>query len=162
MDSTTISMVSACTALVASIAGPIVTLAVARKQFSASVLSANRQKWVESFRDLLAELVSQIVAVVFVKKGHHESWDMDVEAASTNPDVLKRIERLALLFWKIRLLLNPNKQPHQELCAAIEAVLEKLKKHEVNQTEIRASVEQITQLAQTILSQEWERVKRGV
>jgi len=69
MDPLLISLVSACTALVASIVGPIVTLTVARRQFSANVLSANRQKWIETLRDMLAELISLMVAVLVVKAG---------------------------------------------------------------------------------------------
>jgi hypothetical protein len=57
MDPLLISLVSACTALVASIVGPFVTLAVARRQFSATALSANRQKWIESLRDMLAHAI---------------------------------------------------------------------------------------------------------
>ena len=37
MDSSVISFVASCTALVASVFGPLVTLAVARRQFAASV-----------------------------------------------------------------------------------------------------------------------------
>ena len=48
MDPLLIGVISACTALVASIVGPIVTLSVARRQFNATVLSANRQRWIES------------------------------------------------------------------------------------------------------------------
>jgi hypothetical protein len=58
MDPVFISLVSACTALVASIVGPMVTLSVAKRQINASVLSANRQRWIESLRDLVAELIS--------------------------------------------------------------------------------------------------------
>ncbi len=61
------SLISAGTALVASIAGPWVTLTVARRQFSANVVSANRQKWIETMRDLLAELVSLIVGALVTK-----------------------------------------------------------------------------------------------
>ena len=43
MDALLISLVSAATALVASIIGPVVTLSVAKRQFNATVLSANRQ-----------------------------------------------------------------------------------------------------------------------
>jgi len=40
----TVSLVSASTALVASIVGPIITLTVARRQFNATVISTSRQK----------------------------------------------------------------------------------------------------------------------
>ena len=75
MDPLLLSLVSACTALVASIAGPLVTLSVSRRQFSASVLSANRQKWIETLRDQLAEVISLIVAALIVKNRFKDRWD---------------------------------------------------------------------------------------
>jgi len=51
IDALTLSFISACTALVASIIGPMVTLLVARRQFGATVLSANRRKWIEALRN---------------------------------------------------------------------------------------------------------------
>ena len=66
MDPVLISLISASTALVASVIGPFVTLTVAKRQFNATVLSANRQKWIETLRDLLAELISVLVAVFVV------------------------------------------------------------------------------------------------
>jgi hypothetical protein len=53
IDATLVSFVSALTALVASIAGPIITLYVARSQVKAAVRSANRQRWIDEFRDLI-------------------------------------------------------------------------------------------------------------
>ena len=61
VDATLVSFVSALTALIASIAGPIVTLYVARSQFKVSVRSANRQRWIEEFRDRLARFSAEIV-----------------------------------------------------------------------------------------------------
>ena len=48
MDPQIVSLVSACTALVASIAGPLATLRVSRRQFDATVLSTGRQKWIDA------------------------------------------------------------------------------------------------------------------
>jgi hypothetical protein len=75
MDSLLISLVSACTALVASVVGPVVTLAVAKRQFNANVLSANRQKWIETLRDMLAELISLLVSALVIKSGWKDKWD---------------------------------------------------------------------------------------
>jgi len=61
LDPLLISLVSAATALVASVVGPLVTLAVARRQFNATVISANRQKWIEALRDLLSHLAQSIL-----------------------------------------------------------------------------------------------------
>lgn len=162
MDSLVISMVSAATALVASIVGPVVTLAVARRQFNANVLSANRQRWMESLRDLVSELISQVVAVMVVKKRRNDSWNEDPGTAAEDPELLRRIERMVLIHWKIRLLLNPAKPPHEQLSRELEAILERLKEREVSQQDTRMSVERITRLAQTILLGEWDRVKKGV
>ena len=49
-------LIVATTALTASVLGPFVTLTVARRQFRATVVSSNRQKWIDTFRDRLAEL----------------------------------------------------------------------------------------------------------
>ena len=51
-----LSLITATTALVASIMSPFVTLSVARRQFRANVISTNRQRWIETFRDRLSEL----------------------------------------------------------------------------------------------------------
>ena len=55
-----VTLVSASTALVASIIGPIVTLTVARRQYNATVISTSRQKWIEALRDTLASKTSRV------------------------------------------------------------------------------------------------------
>jgi len=94
MDPLTISLVSACTALVASIVGPLVTLAVARRQFNATVLSANRQKWIETLRDLLAEAISLIVAALVIKSRYKDQWNEGRTAFEGNPALLEKLQRL--------------------------------------------------------------------
>ena len=60
VDAAPVSLISAFTALVASIAGPFVTLYVARTQMRVTVRSANRQRWIEEFRELIAQFCSEI------------------------------------------------------------------------------------------------------
>src|SRR4029450_6123223 len=107
MDSLMISLVSACTALVASIGGPLVTLAVARRQFNATVLSANRQKWIETLRDMLAELISLLIAAVVVKAKWKDKWDHGRGPFIADQKLLDKLQRIVLAQSKIRLLLNP-------------------------------------------------------
>ena len=108
MDSALLSLISACTALVASIAGPFVALIVAKRNFNATVLSANRQKWIESLRDMLAELISLLIAALVVKAKWKDKWDRGRGALIGEPALLEKVERLVLAQTKIRLLLNPN------------------------------------------------------
>ena len=67
IDPVLVSLVSAATALVASITGPAVTLYIGRAQIRAAVLSANRQKWIDGFRDTVASFCSQIAVAVQVR-----------------------------------------------------------------------------------------------
>ena len=162
MDPLSISLVSACTALVASIAGPLVTLAVARRQFNANVLSANRQKWIETFRDLLAELISLLVAVLIVKTGWKDQWNKGLGPITSDPTLLSKLERIVLVQWKIRLLINPTEADHQELYQTIERAFQRIQSEEMLEGEVEADMEKITRLGQAILKREWVRVKKGI
>lgn len=51
------AVVSAITAIVAVIVGPLVSIFVAKNQINASVVSTNRQTWINRLRDELATLV---------------------------------------------------------------------------------------------------------
>ena len=161
MDPLLISVISACTALVASIAGPIVTLNVARRQFNATVLSANRQKWIETLRDMLAELISLLVAALVIKSNWKDKWDKGRGPLIGEPALLDKLQRMVLTTSKIRLLLNPTETDHQHLAQAIDAAIKRLQSEESLESETEADIQSITALAQSILKREWQRVKRG-
>ena len=161
MDALLISLISACTALVASILAPFVTLSVARRQFSANVLSANRQKWIETLRDIVAELISLIVTALVVKARWKGKWDQGRGALSADPALVEKLERMVLIQSKIRLLLNPTEPDHQRLNQAIDAAIKRLQPEETLDAEVEADIETITTLAQSILKREWQRVKTG-
>jgi len=166
MDSALLSLISACTALVASIAGPFVTLAVAKRNFNATVISANRQKWIEALRDMLAELISLFVAALLVKaKWKHRieqgKWDHGRGALAAEPALLDKVQRMVLTQAKIRLLLTPSETDHQRLYQAIDTAAKRLQSEDTQESETEADVETITKLAQAILKREWMRVKHG-
>jgi hypothetical protein len=162
LDPILLSLVSACTALVASIAGPIVTLFVARRQVNATVLSANRQKWIDALRDALAELISLLVAALVVKAGWKEQWDGGRAPLAKNAALLDKVERMVLVQARIRLLTNPTEADHQHLCAAIHTAIMRLRSEELEEPGTEKDIEIITELAQKILKREWQRVKRGI
>ena len=119
LDALLISLISACTALVASIVGPVVTLAVSKRQFSATVLSANRQKWIESLRDLLAEVISLLIAALLVRERWKDKWNKGRGAVAADPALLEKVQRLALAQAKVRLMINPEEKDHLHLHQAI-------------------------------------------
>ena len=160
MDSALLSLISACTALVASIAGPVVTLFVAKQNFNATVLSTNRQKWIESLRDMLAEFISLLTAALVVKSKWKDKWDRGRGPLATEPALLDTFQRLVLAKTKIRLLLKPNAD-HEHLFRMIDDATKRLEAEETLESDTESDIATIATLAQAILQREWERVKHG-
>jgi len=50
-------------ALIAGIASPLGSFNVARRQFKASVVSSNRERWIEVLRDAIAEHIAMVASV---------------------------------------------------------------------------------------------------
>ena len=162
MDATTLfGMVSACTALVASVVGPVVTLNVARRQFTATVISGNRHKWIETLRDELAELISLLATALVVKSKWKDHWEQGRGPLNTEPALLEKFERIVLAESKIRLLINPGDEDQQHLGEAIEAATGHLRSADASDAETEADIQAIVALAQSILRREWLRVKLG-
>jgi len=149
-------VIIAATALIAVIVGPITSIYVTRRQIRASVVSTNRQAWINSLRDTIADYLSA-EQVVFISK-HSEFWE--------KPDVQQALEKLILLEYRIRLLINPKEPDHAKL---IELILKEstnlTKSLESPPTEFsedeRYSDDEIITLAQSILKREWKRVQNG-
>jgi hypothetical protein len=156
-----ISLITAMTALVASVMGPLVTLSVARRQFRANVISTNRQKWIETFRDRVSELLSLMNAAQLIKRHSNESWRGGMGAAA-NMGVADKFEKAFMALSEIRLLTNASDPEHQLLNDALAAALAHLQHDELRDQELDACVEEITSIGRTIIRQEWARVKRGV
>jgi hypothetical protein len=159
--SSVVSLVSACTALVAAIAGPVITLTVARHQFSATVISTNRQKRIETLRDTLAELIALVSTALVVKSKWKDKWDRGRGPLNADPAMLEKFERIVLAQSKIELLINPIDADHQRLCETIETAISRLRVEESLEAETQHDIRTITGLGQTILKREWQRVKIG-
>jgi hypothetical protein len=159
--SSIISLVSAGTALVASVVGPVITLTVAQRQFNATVISANRQKWIETMRDTLAELIALIRAALVVKSKWKDKWDRGLGPLNADPAMLDKFEHIVLAQSKIELLMNPIDGDHQRLYETIESAIERLRAEESLEAETLHDIRTITALGQAILKREWQRVKIG-
>lgn len=158
---TVVGLVSAATALVASVAGPLVALHVGRTQVRAAVLSANRQRWIDGFRELVAEFCSQVAAAVQVRASLVRDGRIHLSA---EPDSLRQFERLVLTFAKIRLMTDPADAPHQELVKVIEALMATLRTAPPTkdvQPDAEAAGRRIIEISHAILRGEWQRVQRG-
>jgi hypothetical protein len=148
-----VAIISALTALFAVLISPLVSLRNTDKQAKVSVLSANRQKWIDSLRDLLAEFSTAVRVVGFEK---------------TAPEKKERIERLMFLEYKIKLMINPKEDDHRRL---VDVVVQARKLcssvyggatspvEDSTAEDINVALRSITEIGQTILKREWDRVK---
>ncbi len=157
-----LSLITATTALVASIMSPFVTLRVARRQFRANVISTNRQRWIETFRDRVSELLSLMNAAQVIKRYSIRSWQGGLGPVQANLGLTEKFERAYMALAEIRLLTNASDVEHQRLNEALAAALAHLQHDELRDDELAASVEDVIALGRTIIRHEWGRVKRGV
>jgi len=98
---------------------------------------------------------------MYLRAGLH---NRDAITIATNPALLNRIEGGLVTNTKIRLLLNPNEVESQRLMKALDAILACLRSAEdqaVVETQVRAHLEEVVRISQSILKVEWIRVKVG-
>lgn len=147
------ALLSAITALVAVAVSPIVSIYIARRQIRASVVSTNRQKWIDQLRDQLAELVTSIKFLNLQRSLHHLS----------EAEWVERFQRTHFLENKISLLLNPKEPDHVALSKTIRQAVEAMVEKEGSRDSLRVldHTDSVVQQAQAILKREWERVKSG-
>jgi hypothetical protein len=159
MDVISITLVTACTALVSAVAGPMVSYAIAQRQIRANVISNNRERWAEALRDCLAEYVALLISASIVNE---KLGDDPLKAVSANRDLLQIVERIILVKNKIMLMSNPNEASYAELCQVVEATYKALATEDPQApTRIRSGAEAITRAGREVLRLEWVRVKRG-
>ena len=156
-----ITLVFACNAMIATIASALVNTKVAKTQFKANVLSVNRQKWIETMRDLVASLNAQLLAAATVRNVIEKPTGVVI---ARDRELLRRVENLLRTMSKIELMLNPFEQDHQKLNALMKKAVDQLRSP-LPERPIEDSIEivgrDIIQVALEILKREWGRVKRG-
>src|SRR5262245_17254468 len=115
----------------------------------------------ERIRGMLAGVGARLVSAAGGKAGWEDKGDRGMDLIHSDPAFLAKLERIILVQWKIRLLINPTEADHRELYQTIDVALKRLQCEESQDAATEADIENITRLGQSILKQEWERVKRG-
>jgi hypothetical protein len=158
-----ISMISAFTALAAIIIGPFVSWKIAKRQISATTVTASRQRWINNFQNTLADFLTNTSMYYAIDKNH----DL---IKQKNPDgqlqleQIHRIEQVTQLSYKIQLLINPNEADHKTLASLADCICSKLntpKEESKNFQERETKKEEFIRLSQKLLKCEWERIKKG-
>jgi hypothetical protein len=149
------AILSAITALVAVVVGPIVAVTVAKKQINATVVSGNRQVWINRLRDEVASLV----AIVHYLPSAHANKSMTSEAA------IEKYGQFVERAQVVKLLINPKERDHRELVHLVDTASRKLinsiNSKQANAPEFEALAEEIVTHTQAVLKREWNRVKNG-
>lgn len=159
MDALTITFVTASTALVSAVVGPLVSYLVARRQIRASVISNNRERWNEVLLDSLAEYVGLLLSAAMAKQSIKED---PLKAVSEDHALLQIVERGVLVKSKIMLMTNPTDSLHVKLCEVLEATYQALVSDDSQAlARIRSGSEAITRAGRDVIKAEWARVKRG-
>lgn len=154
---------SAITALAAVIISPVITIIVSsyqrrtsidvtRMQITASTISTNRQDWINTLREIVAELQGVMAQIRMLSYQQSDAWHFD-----------SRWDRLFVLQRKLELFLNPDEDDHKQLRIKVQMAISVLRcppSPEVQKDEAY-SASDITAATQAILKREWERVKAG-
>ena len=145
--------ISALTALAAVILSPVVSIYVVKKQINATVVSMNRQKWIDDLRDQLSELISLLNYINVAFHSH----------LSNKENFMEKLERVKFIQTKIMLLINPIEEDHVKLTSLISSAIEEIikgKKEELP-NKLHEYIKALVELSQKVLKREWERVKKG-
>lgn len=161
MNAVHVSFVVARTALVTATLAPLVTLRSSQRQFNARVLSANREKWMASLREALAELAALVAALAQHKQRLHGEWPENRAVLASDSEFAAKYERLVWLFWNIRLLTNPDEPAHRTLCDRIDDVVFRLRDGDASVTVTQRDIDAIVSAARPVLRTAWQRVKLG-
>lgn len=151
--------ISALAAIVGVVIGSMVSFLIARQQFKATVISANRQQWINNLRDCIADFQTK-AKISLVEASLALYKETSIAANPTSHD--EALRGMRFLANKAALLLNPKEADHSGLLL----LMKQLEDHCVNgDPNDRACEERlqdsITSTGQRILKREWERVKRG-
>lgn len=153
-----IAILSLLVSMLAVIVGPLMSLWVARRQ-TMTVLSVThkqvigpmRQRWIESLRDRVAELIS--LGAWFYR------INMEVDPPASPTERQGQTQKLVFLIAQIELMLNPGEGEHQELVSGLEQLRATAVEPRRSQ-EFPQAVRSAKECCQRILKAEWERVKR--
>ena len=143
-----IQIMSLLIAILATFFGPLIQLHIAKRQIRASVLSSNRQQWI----DRLREQIANFITIISELNTHAQFKHLDISM------VIQKTREMHFCHSKITLMLNPEEPDHIKLIELLKSAKTGITKtSEENNIDIPA----IVALSQSIFKNEWKRVKSG-
>lgn len=122
------------------------SLEIAKLDFRKSVLSANRQSWINELRELMSELISLL----------------DLNLIDPSNVKLEDSKKINLLILKAEFMLNPIKDSaYINSIINLKNLLFDLSMEKINTENSQGKIEIVKQNTKKTLKTEWERVKGG-
>jgi hypothetical protein len=144
--------ISAVTALGAVILTPLIAFFTVHTQTKVSVLSMNRQKWIDNLRDVISEYCGLMNSLNQARSLGHQTYD----------DIYPKMQNAFELESKIMLLLNPNEEKHHKMTELI--TLGRVSVFGTNEEYCPEKWNevwyQLMRTSKEILKEEWQRVKK--
>ena len=134
-------------------------MAIAKRQIQASVVSANRQNWINDLRECVSGfMTSAKLATVEDALASSPARSFAADAESHN----EAMKQMTLLYNKAALLINPGEEDHRRLANLMIEMIEFCSNGDPLDYERHNELQDlITKVSQQVLKREWERVKRG-
>lgn len=123
----------------------------ADKQIASTVLSANRQAWINELRNTIANFV---VAVNHL----NSTKAVPIEGRSSS-EIIIAADNCWLQLSKIRLLINPGEDLHNDLLSLANDFYDSIMRVHEN-SEFKSIESELIACAQRVLKAEWTRVKQ--
>jgi hypothetical protein len=149
-----IPILSLVVAILAVFIGPIISWKIAKRQITSSLKTASkqivapmRQTWINSIRDLIAEISSS--ALHYYQAGYENRKD-------------EEYKRLIELENKISLMLNFKEDDHKKLHDLIRKLLDSLALGKEGDNIFITIHPEVLALSRDILKREWNRVKEDI
>jgi len=143
-----ITLLSVLVSLAAVVIGPFVTLKISKRQ----IVSPIRQKWIDELREVVSEYLSECEKLLVLGKDGMLNTEAIDEQLFT---------RLLYLEQKLKLMLNPQENDHNELLEIIQNLAHDIHHGQNDPTIFGDRMRDATKATQIILKQEWNRVKHG-
>jgi hypothetical protein len=136
----------------------MVSVIVASRQIRVSLVSNNRERWIEALRDSLAEYMALALSAAMLQEALEKE---PLAALRENPGLAHLVERVTQARGRILLMVNPDKSEHFQLCVPVEQAYQLLVDGKGALQPMSSITHAITAAGRNVLKGEWERVKRG-
>jgi predicted RNA-binding protein with EMAP domain len=153
MDNNTINSILA--GLLGAFIALVVSYFTTKKRITADVAAQNRQSWINTLRNCVADLQALFMSLYEYKNLPKMDDEKEVETKS------KQLNKALQKYYKIHLLINPDEDDHKQLVSYFKRLLDQYSYSSKYYDNISHLQKKITSISQSIFKREWERVKKG-